>query len=154
MERWEKGALAEGHWSETFKAYVRTYPDLAAEFDRRMRGELPGDFKRRASDQLQRLLDKQETIASRKASQNAIQALAPGLPELIGGSADLASSNLTMWREAKAVSRSSGGNYDCYGVREFGMAAIMSGLTIHGACALSAARSLSLIHISEPTRPY
>jgi transketolase len=127
-----KGALAEGRWSGTFEAYAGTYPGLAVEFDRRMRGELPADFKRRVSDQLQRLLDKPETIASRKASQNAIQALAPGLPELIGGSADLASSNLTMWREAKAVTRSSGGNYVCYGVREFGMAAIMSGLTIHG----------------------
>jgi transketolase len=126
------GASAERQWNEAFAAYTAAYPDLAAEFARRMRGDLPPEFESRVAGHLKRVLDKAETVATRKASQNAIQAFAPDLPGLVGGSADLASSNLTLWKEAKGVSRSSGGNYVYYGVREFGMAAIMNGLAIHG----------------------
>jgi transketolase len=128
----EEGARAEHDWNQLFESYRKAYGGPAAEFERRMRGDLPSDFADRASAHLKRILDKAETIASRKASQNAIQAFAPDLPELVGGSADLATSNLTIWREAKPVTRSSGGNYVYYGVREFGMAAIMNGLSRHG----------------------
>jgi len=97
-----------------------------------MRGELPADWAAHVATVLARVNDKAETIATRKASQNSIEAFAPKLPELIGGSADLAGSNLTLWSGSRPVTRESGGNYLYYGVREFGMAAIGNGLALHG----------------------
>jgi transketolase len=127
-----RGQALESEWNERFRAYREAYPDLAREFERRMRGDLPGGFADHAAALVKRTADKAETIASRKASQNAIEALAPALPELLGGSADLAGSNLTLWSGARGVTRDGGGNYVYYGVREFGMSAIMNGVTLHG----------------------
>ncbi|PTD96097.1 transketolase [Pseudothauera lacus] len=128
----EQGAAAEGDWNARFDAYRAAFPELAAEFQRRMAGELPADWNAHVDAVLAKVVDKAETIATRKASQNSIEAYAPKLPELIGGSADLAGSNLTLWSGAKGVSRDSGGNYVYYGVREFGMAAIANGISLHG----------------------
>ena len=127
-----KGTAAENDWNQRFAAYQQAYPQLAAEFLRRMAGELPANWVATAQQALAEVNAKAETIATRKASQNSIGALAPALPELLGGSADLAGSNLTLWKGSKGVSRAEGGNYLYYGVREFGMAAIMNGLTLHG----------------------
>jgi transketolase len=127
-----KGAAAENDWNQRFAAYQQAYPQLAAEFLRRMAGELPANWVATAQQALAEVNAKAETIATRKASQNSIGALAPALPELLGGSADLAGSNLTLWKGSKGISRAEGGNYLYYGVREFGMAAIMNGLTLHG----------------------
>ncbi len=127
-----RGAAAEREWNDRFSAYAKAHPDLASELKRRMAGELPATFDKDANDALASVRAKGESIATRKASQNAIEALAPKLPELIGGSADLASSNLTMWSGSKGVSRGRGGNYLFYGVREFGMCAVMNGLGLHG----------------------
>jgi transketolase len=129
-----KGAAREADWNAKFDAYAKAFPQEAAEFRRRMAGELPPDWREHAAAVLGKINDKGETIASRKASQNAIEALGPALPELIGGSADLAGSNLTLWSGSKSVGKTGGGNYINYGVREFGMAAIMNGLTLHGGC--------------------
>ena len=126
------GEAAEKAWTELFERYRAAHPALAAEYERRMRGELPADFAARAEATLQAVCAKAESIATRKASQNAIQAFAQILPEIVGGSADLASSNLTMWTGAQGVAKLKGGNYIYYGVREFGMAAIMNGMTRHG----------------------
>ena len=128
----QQGAAAEAGWNARFDAYRAAFPDLAAEFQRRMAGELPADWNAHVGAVLAKVVDKAETIATRKASQNSIEAFAPKLPELIGGSADLAGSNLTLWSGAKGVSRDSGGNYVYYGVREFGMAAIANGISLHG----------------------
>ncbi len=127
-----RGAAQEGAWNEKFAAYAKQHPDLAAELKRRMAGELPREWKNHAAKVLAQVNNKAETIATRKASQNAIEALAPGLPELVGGSADLAGSNLTWWSGSKAVGSAGGGNYVFFGVREFGMCAIANGLTLHG----------------------
>ena len=127
-----KGASLEAQWNAAFAAYRAAHPELAAEFVRRMAGELPADWDAHVAAVLAKVVDKAETIATRKASQNAIEAYAPRLPELIGGSADLAGSNLTLWSGAKGVSKTSGGNYVYYGVREFGMAAIANGISLHG----------------------
>jgi transketolase len=127
-----KGAAQEADWNTRFAAYAKSFPQEAAEFTRRMAGELPSNWRQHANAVLEKVNGKAETIASRKASQNAIEALAPALPELIGGSADLAGSNLTLWSGSKAVSKTTAGNYVNFGVREFGMAAIMNGLTLHG----------------------
>jgi transketolase len=127
-----QGAKAEGAWNEKFAAYAEKYPELAAEFRRRMAGELPASWGAESRALLDKVAAKGETIATRKASQNAIDALAKLLPELVGGSADLAGSNLTLWSGAHPVGRSDGGNYLHYGVREFGMAAIVNGLALHG----------------------
>jgi transketolase len=127
-----KGAVLEAEWNAKFAAYSKAFPEQGAEFTRRMSGELPKYWRRHADGVLAQVNEKAETIASRKASQNTIEALAPALPELIGGSADLAGSNLTLWSGSKALSKGSGGNYVYYGVREFGMSAIMNGLTLHG----------------------
>ena len=126
-----KGAAWEAEWNRKFAAYAKSFPREASEFTRRMAGELPLNWRQHADGFLAKVNEKAETIASRKASQNAIEALAPALPELIGGSADLAGSNLTLWSGSKSVGNA-GGNYVNYGVREFGMAAIMNGLTLHG----------------------
>ena len=127
-----KGASLEAQWNASFAAYRVAHPELAAEFARRTAGELPAGWDTHVEAVLARLIDKAETIATRKASQNSIEAYAPKLPELLGGSADLAGSNLTLWSGAKGVSKDSGGNYIYYGVREFGMAAIANGLSLHG----------------------
>ena len=127
-----KGAASEAEWNARFAAYAAAFPELAAEFTRRMAGELPADWAAYVEAVLAKIAEKGETIATRKASQNSIEAFAPKLPELLGGSADLAGSNLTLWSGAKGVSRSTGGNYVYYGVREFGMAAIANGIALHG----------------------
>jgi len=127
-----RGAAQEAAWTDKFAAYAKQHPDLAAELKRRMTGELRRDWKNHAARVLAQVNAKAETIATRKASQNAIEALAPGLPELVGGSADLAGSNLTWWSGSKAVGNTGGGNYVFFGVREFGMAAIANGLALHG----------------------
>ena len=127
-----KGAAAEGEWNQKFAAYAAEFPELAAEFKRRIKGDLPGDWKSHVDAVLAKLNDKAETIATRKASQNSIEAFAPKLPELLGGSADLTGSNLTNWSGSKSVTKEGKGNYIHYGVREFGMAAIMNGIALHG----------------------
>ncbi len=128
----EKGKQLEDEWNLKFAEYAKKYPGEAAEFKRRMMGDLPADWSSHVDAVINEVNGKAETIASRKASQNAIEGLAPVLPELVGGSADLAGSNLTLWSGSKGVSRESGGNYIYYGVREFGMSAIMNGMSLHG----------------------
>ncbi|MCF6752871.1 transketolase [Pseudomonas stutzeri] len=129
----QKGADAENEWNQRFAAYAAEFPELAAEFKRRMAGELPADFAEKASAFIREVADKGETIASRKASQNCLNAFGPLLPELLGGSADLAGSNLTLWKGCKpVVAEDASGNYMYYGVREFGMSAIMNGVALHG----------------------
>ena len=128
----KQGAALELQWSERWSGYGAAYPELAAELTRRMQGLLPKSFGDVAGAATVQVLRTAATIASRKASQNAIAALAPSIPELIGGSADLAGSNLTLWPQASDVNQPGGGNYVYYGVREFGMAAIMNGLILHG----------------------
>jgi transketolase len=154
----EAGAFAEENWKTKLAQYRRAYPQEAQELERRLSGELPADFARRVQELLTRTREKAQTIATRKASQDIIEALAPGLPELLGGSADLAGSNLTMWSGSKSVptartdsasiggganaangvqataatQASTAGNYIHYGVREFGMSAIMNGIALHG----------------------
>ncbi|WP_313054609.1 transketolase [Pseudomonas lopnurensis] len=129
----QKGADAENEWNKRFAAYEAEFPALAAEFKRRMAGELPADFAEKASAFIREVASKGETIASRKASQNCLNAFGPLLPELLGGSADLAGSNLTLWKGCKpVVAEDASGNYMYYGVREFGMAAIMNGIALHG----------------------
>ncbi len=128
-----RGAAAELAWQERMQAYRAAYPVEAAELERRMRAELPEGVAHAAAEHVRECQRAGETIASRKASQNTIQALAPLLPELVGGSADLAGSNLTLWKEAQSVTRAdAGGNYIHYGVREFGMGTVLSGLALHG----------------------
>jgi len=129
----QKGADAENEWNQRFAAYAAEFPELAAEFKRRMAGELPADFAEKASAFIREVADKGETTASRKASQNCLNAFGPLLPELLGGSADLAGSNLTLWKGCKpVVAEDASGNYMYYGVREFGMSAIMNGVALHG----------------------
>ena len=127
-----RGNVFESNWTARFAAYQEAFPELAGEFSRRLRGELPAEWTDYAAQTLAEIAARAENIATRKASQNAIAALAPRLPELIGGSADLAGSNLTLWKGSQGISRSSGGNYVYYGVREFGMTAIANGLALHG----------------------
>ncbi|SDH44880.1 transketolase [Pseudomonas benzenivorans] len=127
------GAAAEAAWNEKFAAYAAAYPTLASEFERRIKGELPSDFAEKAAAYIAEVAEKGETIASRKASQNALNAFGPLLPEFLGGSADLAGSNLTLWKGCRGVSaEDASGNYMFYGVREFGMSAIMNGIALHG----------------------
>ena len=130
----EKGASAEQAWADKMTAYKSAHPDLAAEFDRRVvKGDLPADFAAKAEAFIAECQAKGEKIASRKASQNAIAAYAALLPELLGGSADLAGSNLTLVKTSKGVTaEDASGNYIYYGVREFGMSAIMNGISAHG----------------------
>jgi transketolase len=128
----DKGARAEADWNALFSAYQEAHPDLAAEFRRRMAGELPSDWEVKAQEFIAAVNDKAETIASRKASQNALNGYGPLLPEFLGGSADLAGSNLTIWSGSEDINKGNGGNYIYYGVREFGMSAIMNGIALHG----------------------
>jgi len=129
----EAGAKSEAEWNTKFAAYAAEFPELAAEFERRMAGDLPADFAEKAAGYIAEVAAKGETIASRKASQNTLNAYGPLLPELLGGSADLAGSNLTLWSGCEGISAEDAtGNYLFYGVREFGMSAIMNGLALHG----------------------
>jgi transketolase len=129
----EKGAAAEAAWNEKMAAYKSAHPELAAEFERRVNGDLPSDWEKKANEFIKSVIDKGETIASRKASQNTLNGFGPLLPEFMGGSADLAGSNLTIWSGSKGLSNTvSDGNYIYYGVREFGMSAIMNGIALHG----------------------
>ena len=134
-EAWDakkSGRLLEQDWDELFSAYTERHAQQAGELLRRMKGELPGNFDQTVQAYIASCVEKKETIATRKASQNAIQALAPVLPEFLGGSADLTSSNLTNWKESVAVRAGQPGNHINYGVREFGMSAIMNGIALHG----------------------
>lgn len=128
----ERGKRAERRWKRIFSAYEKENPDLAKEFMRRASGALPLDFQDKVKALLAETGLKAETIATRKASQNALEVLVPVLPELIGGSADLAGSNLTIVKASKPIGKEGGGNYLFYGVREFGMGAVMNGLALHG----------------------
>jgi transketolase len=128
-----KGAALEADWNDKFAKYRAEYPELAAEFERRTAGELPADWEAKSNAFIAEVNAKAETIASRKASQNTLNGFGPLLPELTGGSADLAGSNLTLWSGCKDVNAAGhDGNYVYYGVREFGMSAIMNGLALHG----------------------
>ncbi len=129
----ETGAAKEAAWNEKFAAYEAAYPELAAEFKRRVNGELPAEWEEKASQIIADLQANPANIASRKASQNALEAFGALLPEFMGGSADLAPSNLTMWSGSKSLEANDfSGNYVHYGVREFGMTAIMNGIALHG----------------------
>jgi len=128
----KKGAAWEAEWQGQFDRYAEQNPALATEFKRRMAGDLPADWAAQVEAVIAKVGDKAETIATRKASQNSIEAYAPKLPELLGGSADLAGSNLTLWSGSKGVTHDGGGNYVSYGVREFGMVAIANGISLHG----------------------
>ncbi len=128
-----RGVQFEAEWQRVFDDYRRAHPELAAEFQRRMAGELPGSWPRVVDESLQAVNAKAATIATRKASENALNALGPYLPELMGGSADLTGSNNTWWKDCTPLTRTAAdGNYIYYGVREFGMAAIMNGISLHG----------------------
>ena len=128
-----KGSTGEASWNDKFVAYSSAHPELAAEFERRMAGDLPGNWQEQANAFINSVNDKEEGIASRKASQNTLNGFGPLLPELLGGSADLAGSNLTLWSGCKDVNEPGhDGNYVYYGVREFGMSAMMNGATLYG----------------------
>lgn len=128
-----KGEAEQSEWNDIFAGYADDYPTEAAEFTRRMQGDLPADFAAQAEAYIAQLQADGATIASRKASQNTLNAFGPLLPELLGGSADLAGSNLTLWSGSKGVSADdASGNYVYYGVREFGMSAMMNGIALHG----------------------
>ena len=135
MQAWdctEKGFAAESAWKEKLVVYEEEYPELALELVRRIKGELPGYFAEKADEFIQECQQTEVNIASRKASQNSIEAYAALLPELIGGSADLTGSNLTQWSGSSPINENAEGNYIYYGVREFGMTAIASGIALHG----------------------
>jgi len=128
----EKGKQLESSWDEKFAAYAKAYPELATEYKRRINNELPGDWAAKSQAYIEQLQANPANPASRKASQNALNAFGPLLPEFMGGSADLAGSNLTIWDGSKGLTRDdASGNYIYYGVREFGMSAIMNGIALH-----------------------
>ena len=129
----QRGAELEAAWNEKFTNYRKRYPDDAAEFQRRVRGDLPENWQEMSRTYIENTQQQAEAVASRKASQNALNAYGPALPELIGGSADLTGSNLTLWQDSTVISHEvADGNYLYYGVREFAMAAINNGLALHG----------------------
>ncbi len=128
----EAGKRAERRWNRAFKEYEKQFPAEAAEFKRRTAGELPPGFTEKIHALAGEMNQKAETVATRKASQSVLEVLVPALPELIGGSADLTGSNLTMVKASKVVGKEGGGNYVFYGVREFGMCAVMNGIALHG----------------------
>ncbi|MCL5051559.1 MAG: transketolase [Firmicutes bacterium] len=128
-----KGQQAEQQWQQQMADYAAAHPELAAELKRRLAGELPADFSQQAQAYIEKLQANPEKVATRKASQQALNAYGPLLPELLGGSADLAGSNLTLWDQSKPLTHNdASGNYIYYGVREFGMSAIMNGIALHG----------------------
>jgi transketolase len=129
----DAGAAAEAAWNDKYSAYEAAHPELASEFKRRMAGELPANWQDEAGKFIAEVDAKAESPATRKASQNALNGYGPLLPEFLGGSADLTPSNLTAWSGSKSISAGNGdGNYLSYGVREFGMSAIMNGIALHG----------------------
>ena len=129
----EKGGAEQSSWNEKFAAYQAAHPALAAEFERRViKGDLPAEFEEKANAYILECQEKAENVASRKASQNTIETFGKILPELLGGSADLAGSNLTLWSGSKGIQDDAAGNYIFYGVREFGMSGIMNGISLHG----------------------
>jgi transketolase len=129
----EKGSAGQVSWNEKFNAYQAAHPELSAEYERRViKGELPQDFEDKANAFIQECHESSQNIASRKASQNTIEAFGKVLPEMLGGSADLAGSNLTLWSGSKGIETDAAGNYIFYGVREFGMSGIMNGISLHG----------------------
>ncbi|CNI08127.1 transketolase [Yersinia pekkanenii] len=128
----EAGKAKEAAWNDKFAAYAKAYPELAAEFKRRVSGELPANWATESKKFIEQLQANPANIASRKASQNSLEAFGKVLPEFLGGSADLAPSNLTIWSGSKSLSEDLAGNYIHYGVREFGMSAIMNGIALHG----------------------
>jgi transketolase len=129
----KKGAQLEQEWQQQFSAYQQAYPKLAAELQRRAAGKLPAEWEAKTSAFIQQTQAKAADIATRKASENCLNAYGPLLPELLGGSADLSGSNLTWWSGSKALTKETpNGNYIYYGVREFAMAAIMNGIALHG----------------------
>lgn len=128
----EAGKAKESAWDKKFAAYQAAFPELAAEFKRRVSGELPANWAEESKKFIDHLQANPAKIASRKASQNALEAFGKVLPEFLGGSADLAPSNLTMWSGSKPLNEDLAGNYIHYGVREFGMSAIMNGIALHG----------------------
>ncbi|MFT6898773.1 MAG: transketolase [Paraglaciecola sp.] len=129
----EAGAQKEQAWNDTLASYAKAHPELAGELKRRVEGDLPADFAAKAQAFIEQAQEKGENIASRKASQNCIESFSPLLPEVLGGSADLAGSNLTLWSGSKGITaQDASGNYLYYGVREFGMSGIMNGIGLHG----------------------
>jgi transketolase len=134
-EAWDargSGRIAEAEWKRRVSAYAHAFPAEAAEFERRMKGEAPRGFAGRVQELMAIANDKAQVIATRKASQDVLEGLGPVVPELVGGSADLAGSNLTLWSGSKPIAARTAGNYLHYGVREFGMTAIMNGIALHG----------------------
>ncbi len=127
----DKGAAREAEWNTRFAGYKAAHPELAAELERRLSGKLPADWQEKAGAYIDGVNAKAEKVATRKASQNCLNGYGPLLPELLGGSADLAGSNLTIWSGSKGINTDAGGNYIYYGVREFGMAAIANGIALH-----------------------
>ncbi|MFT4824110.1 MAG: transketolase [Halioglobus sp.] len=129
----EPGTASESEWDQKMAVYEEAHPALAAELGRRLAGELPQDFSKQAMAYIAQCQEDGASIASRKASQNCLNAFGPVLPELLGGSADLAASNLTLWSGSQGITaKDASGNYIYYGVREFGMSAIMNGIALHG----------------------
>ena len=129
----DKGNAEQASWNDKFAAYQAAYPELASEYERRViKGDLPAEFEEKANAYILACQEKAENVASRKASQNTIEAFGAILPELLGGSADLAGSNLTLWSGSKGIQDDAAGNYIFYGVREFGMSGIMNGISLHG----------------------
>jgi transketolase len=129
----DKGEQRQKEWEEAFASYEQEHPELAAEFRRVMKGELPAEFTRQADALIRELADQGRDMATRKASKEVLEGYGPLLPELVGGSADLSGSNKTIWSGSKMITRDSwDGNYIHFGVREFGMAAIASGIALHG----------------------
>ena len=129
----DKGNAEQASWNDKFSAYQAAYPELATEYERRViKGDLPAEFEEKANAYILACQEKAENVASRKASQNTIEAFGAILPELLGGSADLAGSNLTLWSGSKGIQDDAAGNYIFYGVREFGMSGIMNGISLHG----------------------
>ncbi|MEO2267537.1 transketolase [Pseudoalteromonas sp. YIC-656] len=127
-----RGLEQQSQWQSLFAAYEKAHPELAAQYTRRINGELPADFNDKADAYIRQCQENMQNIATRKSSQNAITFFANQLSEIIGGSADLAGSNLTLWPQAKGIQEHDDGNYVFYGVREFGMSAIMNGIALHG----------------------
>ena len=128
----ERGAEAEADWSKRFADYASAHPELSAEFERRLAGDLPAHWSDGSLAFIKETAEKAEKVASRKASQNALNAYGPLLPELLGGSADLAGSNNTLWSGSVGIQDDAAGNYIYYGVREFGMCAMQNGIVLHG----------------------
>ncbi|EGT5186753.1 transketolase [Cronobacter sakazakii] len=145
----EKGRQVEASWNEKFAAYQEAYPELAAEFNRRMGGEMPENWQQVTQEYIEKLQAEPAKIASRKASQNALNVYGPVLPELLGGSADLAPSNLTIWSGSTSLKEDPAGNYIHYGVREFGMTAIANGIAHHGGFAPYTATFLMFVEYAR-----